>query len=178
MDGECWLFGYGSLIWRPDFPYLERGPARLTGWKRRFWQGSPDHRGTPDAPGRVVTLLPAEGHAVTGMAYRLAEHDLAEILGTLDHREKAGYAQHRISIELRHTSRVQSALIYVADETNADFAGEAPLVEIAEQIMRCEGPSGRNLDYLQKLHVALAELDVHDSHVQALMQLVADRSAT
>ncbi len=82
-----WLFGYGSLIWKADFPYLERRPAHIHGWVRRFWQGSHDHRGTPEAPGRVVTLVREPGAVCHGMAYRITP----EVLAPLDVREKNGY---------------------------------------------------------------------------------------
>ena len=87
-DGEdLWLFGYGSLIFKADFPFLERHPASIAGWSRRFWQGSHDHRGTPDAPGRVVTLVEDPGAVCHGRAYRVSSDTLAH----LDHREKNGY---------------------------------------------------------------------------------------
>ncbi len=79
FDGhdEVWLFGYGSLIWKADFPFLERRPAHIHGWARRFWQGSHDHRGTPEAPGRVATLVREPGAVCHGMAYRIAPEVLA-----------------------------------------------------------------------------------------------------
>ena len=84
---QLWLFGYGSLIYKAGFDYLERRPASITGWVRRFWQGSHDHRGTPDAPGRVATLVRAPGETCLGMAYRVTP----AIFEHLDHREKNGY---------------------------------------------------------------------------------------
>ena len=88
-----WLFGYGSLIWRPDFPYVLRQPALLHGWTRRFWQGSHDHRGLPHAPGRVVTLIEAAEQACVGMAYALDTAVYEDVVAHLDVREKNGYAR-------------------------------------------------------------------------------------
>ena len=56
-----WIFGYGSLMWTPGFPWLERRIGGIRGWARRFHQGSPDHRGTPEAPGRSLSLLTRRG---------------------------------------------------------------------------------------------------------------------
>ena len=85
----AWIFGYGSLLWRPGFRFAERQPAVLRGWMRRFWQASPDHRGAPEAPGRVVTLRRAADSSCWGMAFRVAGPDRADVLAALDHREKA-----------------------------------------------------------------------------------------
>ena len=69
---SVWLFGYGSLIFKADFPYIERRAASIQGWSRRFWQGSHDHRGTEAAPGRVVTLVPRSEDLDVDLAYSIA----------------------------------------------------------------------------------------------------------
>src|SRR5476649_208834 len=84
---SVWLFGYGSLIYKADFDYLDRRPASIAGWTRRFWQGSHDHRGTPQAPGRVVTIIEEADAICHGMAYLITP----QVFGHLDHREKNGY---------------------------------------------------------------------------------------
>jgi cation transport protein ChaC len=164
---NVWLFGYGSLIWRPDIAYVARRPARLHGWERRFWQGSHDHRGVPHRPGRVVTLIEeARGHC-DGMAYLVDAEDVAAIFVALDHREKNGYQ--RVDVEL-HFSRGNPApdttgVVYIAPPDNHAFLGPAPLGEMVRQISECEGPSGRNVDYLLDLADALRQLDAQDAHV-------------
>jgi cation transport protein ChaC len=125
-DERLWIFGYGSLVWRPAFPHLRACPASITGYARRFWQGSTDHRGLPGRPGRVVTLIP-DHHAALfggssagrdrqqlqqlqqlrqhrepcwGTAYEIRSEDPDEVLAALDHRERGGYERVRLEIEL------------------------------------------------------------------------------
>lgn len=169
-DGE-WIFGYGSLVWRPDFEFLERAPARLHGWARRFWQGSPDHRGRPDAPGRVVTLIPDEQAVCWGIAYRVGTADLERVLRRLDHREQGGYTQHRVPLELDDGRRIVG-LVYVATPGNAHFLGPAPLEQIAAEVRAASGPSGHNTEYVLELARALTAIGGTDAHVDALATLL------
>lgn len=172
FDGhhQVWLFGYGSLIFKADFPYLERRPASITGWTRRFWQGSHDHRGTETAPGRVVTLVPAPGAVCHGMAYLVTPEEFAH----LDHREKNGYLRLAVDIAFDDGASVEG-LVYIATQENAAFLGPASELAIARQIAAARGPSGPNSEYLLELAAALRTLGKDDAHVFAierhLMQL-------
>jgi cation transport regulator ChaC len=163
-----WVFGYGSLIYKVDFPYLQRETASVCGWKRRFWQGSHDHRGTPEAPGRVVTLVPARGMICKGVAYQV-EHKVFE---HLDHREKNGYQRFNSEISLTGRGATVPGVLYVARRDNPAFLGPAPLRELADHIAASHGPSGSNRDYVLQLAAALRELGDEDAHVLALERLL------
>ncbi len=167
---DAWIFGYGSLVWRPDMPVLERVPARLPGFARRFWQGSPDHRGTPQAPGRVVTLIDDPHGAVDGVLYRVERTVADEVLAKLDHREKAGYQRLSRSIEVPR-GNVQG-LVYYAAEGNPSWLGPAPLQVMASHIATSVGPSGSNRAYLLRLDEALRSMAVVDEHVAQLAEAV------
>ena len=166
---EIWIFGYGSLIWRPDFPFLESQPGNICHWSRRFWQGSHDHRGTENRPGRVLTLIASKGKRCCGLTYRVTK----EVLAHLDHREKNGYERQEVWIQL--PSKKVSGIVYIANQQNAAFLGEAPLEVIADQICQSEGPSGSNVEYLTKLATALKDLRIEDDHVFQLDALVRDK---
>ncbi len=162
FDGadSLWLFGYGSLIFKADFPFLESKPATIAGWTRRFWQGSHDHRGTHAAPGRVATLIPEDGALCHGLAY----HITPDVFDHLDYREKNGYL--RFTTELTFRDDVSAdGLVYIATEQNTAFLGPAPERDIAHYIQHKEGPSGRNADYLKDLAAALRALGADDPHV-------------
>lgn len=166
-----WLFGYGSLIWRPAIPYVERRPAHAPGFERRFYQGSTDHRGLPEAPGRVVTLLPSPEARCAGVAYRVPDDRVDAVLAALDLREQGGYTRLHLRVELAGPAPLAvTALTYVAAPGNPHWLGPAPLPAIARQIATCRGPSGANLEYLLRLAAALRELPADDPHVFALEQ--------
>ena len=172
-DTGCnWIFGYGSLIWRPGFSFIETRVACLYGYQRRFWQGSTDHRGFPGAPGRVVTLLPGDAKdRCWGVAYRLQPEQMADVLNMLDYREKGGYVQSEQPL-IDRAGRSFHALVYIATAQNPDYLGPAPLEDIAQQINRAVGPSGSNRDYLLNLAEALRAREIVDEHVTQLEQRV------
>ncbi|MBT8078873.1 MAG: gamma-glutamylcyclotransferase [Gammaproteobacteria bacterium] len=160
MNGTLhWVFGYGSLIWRQDFPFIDARRARINGWARRFWQGSHDHRGMPEDPGRVVTLIESPGARCFGRALLVDE----EVFEHLDHREKNGYERH--DVRLFFDDGAVDGVTYIAPTGNFAFLGEAPLIDIVEQIRRCTGPSGSNIEYVLELARALRELKIDDPHV-------------
>lgn len=161
-----WIFGYGSIIWKPDFEYVDRQPGYIEGWARRFYQHSVDHRGDPELPGRVVTVLPAEEERCWGVAYRIATDERGEIVGRLDRRETGGYERHEVEVRTPgEESSIDAALMYVASRENPHWAGPASPEEVAERVARAEGPSGDNVEYVLELAEALREIGAEDRHV-------------
>ncbi|CAO3624338.1 unnamed protein product [Mucor fragilis] len=186
-DG-IWVFGYGSLIWKPPIHYEQKQIGYIKNYVRRFWQHSEDHRGTPEKPGRVVTLIPydewktiesVEGHdkVTWGVAFKIPSDDVEATRAYLDHREKNGYTVHTVdvfSLEDDQTPAVRNALVYIGTTDNEAYVGPAPADKIAQQIHDSYGPSGWNAEYLLNLAEALREISpgVKDDHVFELEGLV------
>lgn len=171
-----WIFGYGSLVWRPSFEFAERREGFLRDRVRRFWQASTDHRGVPGRPGRVVTLIPDAGARCFGTAYRLSDVDRESVLASLDYRERGGFSRESVAIHFsqagRPTGETVMAVLYVATETNPNYLGPAAMHELADQIRRSHGPSGSNVEYVLKLADALRAMGAEDDHVFALEALL------
>ena len=168
-----WIFGYGSLIWRPDFPFVDKKIGFIKDWCRRFYQGSTDHRGVPGAPGRVVTLLPCRGERCLGVAFRLPDSRAAAILRYLDHREKGGYARLRLPFFSGETPPEKTRFgvtVYVARTDNPHYLGPDSPSVMAEQILSAQGPSGKNLEYFTKLYRGLDAIGGLDDHMRLLLQ--------
>ena len=159
------IFAYGSLLFRPGFEFLERQRAVATGYARSFSQASPDHRGTPERPGRVVTLVQRAGTTTAGALY-FVEAPAIQLLSVLDHRERAGYQ--RVTLEACTDHERHQAVTWIAPPGNAYDAGQLPLAELCAHIRLCAGPSGGNADYVFQLEAALAELNATDPFVSEL----------
>jgi cation transport regulator ChaC len=173
-SGEpLWVFGYGSLVWRPAFPFQERRAGFIDGFARRFWQGSTDHRGVPEQPGRVATVVKESSAVCWGVVYRVAEPDRGRVLEGLDHRESGGFERYSVSVRCgdEGADRV-SALMYVAAPGNPNFLGSASELEIVDQVRRCVGPSGSNVEYVLELADALEVIGARDDHVFRLAALL------
>jgi len=177
MNKDLWLFGYGSIIWRTGFPYIERRAARLPGFVRRYWQGSHDHRGTHASPGRVVTLIAEQDGHCDGAAYLIAGENTEEVLDALDYREKNGHERRNVTILLSEGERLPhdsdrlmpiSAVTYLAAPDNHAFLGPAPMESIVNQVRRSAGPSGTNLDYAHQLATSVRALGGRDAHIESI----------
>ncbi|XP_077286344.1 putative glutathione-specific gamma-glutamylcyclotransferase 2 [Arctopsyche grandis] len=172
-----WIFGYGSLIWKVDFPIKRQVVGHIRGYVRRFYQHSIDHRGLPHKPGRVVTLIPGdENDTVWGTAYEICEEDIEVVSNHLDFREKNGYTKTSVKFYPNLDSDLHpfELIIYVATPDNVSFAGEADIETIAKQIVSCSGPSGTNKEYVYRLAAAMRSIapSIIDSHLFDLEKAV------
>jgi cation transport protein ChaC len=173
-DGQAagrWVFGYGSLMWRPGFAYAERATAVLPGLKRAFCIYSVHHRGTYQRPGLVLGLT--EGALVRGVAYRVAQADWAEVYAYLCEREQPTetYEEAYVAVELADGRRVQ-ALTFLSDRAHPQWAGDLTLDVQAGLIAGASGLSGRNVDYLRDLVGHLREADAGDQDMETLLAKV------
>jgi cation transport protein ChaC len=173
---QRWIFGYGSLMWRPGFDYLERVPARHHGRRRAFCIYSVHHRGTLDRPGLVLGLAP--GGSVLGVAYRVSESSWPTTYGYLLEREQPTetYIEAAIDIRLPDRSIVRS-LAFLSDRHHSQWAGDLTLDAQADLIAGAEGLSGRNVDYLRDLVAHLGVAGITDTGMARLLTLVEAREA-
>jgi glutathione-specific gamma-glutamylcyclotransferase len=166
---ELWVFGYGSLMWRPGFDYLERVPARLRGLHRAFCVFSYVHRGTPERPGLVLGL--DRGGMCRGIAYRVAAKARAETIAYLRAREQVTsvYLETMRRIELEDAARRQvNALCYLVDRGHVQYAGRLSLDERVRYVRQGHGRSGPNREYVLDAVRALEALGYRETDLHLL----------
>lgn len=163
MQEPLWVFGYGSLIWNPDFPVAEQQIARATDWHRSFCMRSIHHRGSVEAPGLVLALDHAPGAVCDGVAFRVAPGAEAATLSALRERELISSAYLEITLPLTLADGQQiTALAYVIDPDHDQYCGNLPLAEQAQIIATAVGGRGPNRDYLFATADHLASLGIAD----------------
>ena len=170
---DLWVFGYGSLMWRPGFAFVETSPARLHGYRRDMCLLSFHYRGTHDVPGLVCGLMagPSGGGDCSGRAYRIAAIDADHALEYLDARELITdiYIPRHLPIALA-AGRTAVARVYLADTAHEQFVGDWSDAEKVRHILQGKGSEGRSLEYLRNLVQHLHELGIADAHMEALLK--------
>jgi glutathione-specific gamma-glutamylcyclotransferase len=168
---DLWVFGYGSLMWRPGFDFRERVEARLTGAHRALCVYSFVHRGTPERPGLVLGL--DRGGACQGIAFRVAAANRAETVAYLRSREQVTgvYRESVRRIALKgEPARPVQALCYVVDRSHVQYAGRLPLAEQLHYIRQGRGQSGPNRDYVIATVAAMEALGLRESELHLLAE--------
>ena len=169
--GELWVFGYGSLMWRPGFSFLERVDAKLIGAHRALCVYSFVHRGTPERPGLVLGL--DRGGACRGVAFRVAASKRAETVAYLRTREQVTNiyreAVRSIWIATEPKQRV-SALCYMVDRGHPQYAGRLPVEQQLHHVRQGHGQSGHNRDYVIETVAAMEALGYRESELHLLAE--------
>lgn len=151
---SLWIFGYGSLVWKPDFKYKRSKVGYIQGYKRRFWHGDNFHRGNDELPGRVVTLIEDDDESTWGVAFEVTGSQVEESLKYLNVRETVcgGYVTKMVEFFPKGENQPPvQALVYIATADNPLYLGPASSEEIGFQIAVCSGKTGHNLEYLLRL---------------------------
>ncbi|MGB0749104.1 MAG: gamma-glutamylcyclotransferase [Magnetospiraceae bacterium] len=155
------MFGYGSLMWRPDFPYQERRPARIYGFHRALCVFSHFYRGTPEQPGLVLGL--DRGGCCKGIAFRVAAADRQAVTDYLDARELISDVYEPRWLPARADGELFPVYTYVARKESDQYAGRLDISTIVRLLRTGVGSGGTALEYLTNTVMHLDELGIGDS---------------
>lgn len=170
-----WVFGYGSLIWQPEFAYSERRVGTVHGYHRRFCLLQRRFRGSVEKPGLVLAL--DVGGSCEGVAFRLTGAEAAETLLPVWRREMRGNGYRARWLPVSTRNGVVEALTFVANPACERYTGRLDERRIAELIAAANGGLGPSAEYLRLTVLACAELGIHDRHLWSLQAFVAERLA-
>jgi cation transport protein ChaC len=171
---DLWVFGYGSLMWKPGFVFEEVRRASLVGYRRCFCIYSTHHRGTADRPGLVLGL--DRGGACHGLAFRVAAERRSATLAYLAEREQINGVYRDVlapvTLEGEGTRHEVVALMHIVERCHPSYAGRLQLSEQASLIRGASGISGANLDYLINTLAHLAKLRIQEPELNRLLTII------
>jgi glutathione-specific gamma-glutamylcyclotransferase len=166
-----WVFGYASLIWRPDFEFTERRPARVQGWHRALQMWSRINRGTPECPGLVFALL--TGGSCLGMAFHIAAGKVEATLHTLWEREMPTGVYDARWLRCATPQGEISALGFTLPRSSPNFCGVLSNAQYAQIFKQACGRYGTTLDYAQQTYEGLLCEGIHDRALKKLLRCAA-----
>jgi cation transport protein ChaC len=170
-QGALWVFGYASLIWRPEFRATEQRPALVHGWHRALRMRSHINRGTPQQPGLVFALLP--GGACRGEVHRMDPQTLETELHRLWQREMPTGVYTPRWVPARTHLGVVHALAFTLSRRSEAYLGHLPDAQLLHILRHARGRYGSTLDYLAETAMALRARGIHDREIERLMTLAA-----
>lgn len=162
-----WVFGYGSLIWRPGFAFERAERALLPGAHRSLCIYSHHYRGTPERPGLVFGLRP--GGSCNGMAFEVSNENWPAVLDYLRRRELMNNVYHETQRPVRFDGgETVQALTFMANQGNSQFAGRLTIEEQARLVLMSRGEMGPNVDYVVNTARHLKEMGITDRQLEVL----------
>jgi cation transport protein ChaC len=168
---DIWLFGYGSLMWKPEMEFVERRIARLPGWHRRFCLWQWHWRGSKSRPALMMAL--DRGGACVGIVFRIAAPDASLKLAKVWEREMIGKAYRPQWVRVQSEGTALKAITFVADQKSYRYAGRLDDSLIAKHIATACGPGGTNAEYLLETLLHCQEIGIRDLMLLRLEVLVA-----
>lgn len=176
---NTWIFGYGSLMWNPGFPFIESCHAILSGYHRALCIYSVHYRGTRCHPGLVLGL--DRGGQCEGIAFRISDRDRADVIAYLQQRELiyGVYRETHVPLVVRRDCCMEDdheavyALTYIAERAHPAYAGKLTLNEQVQLIRRAQGVGGTNLDYVLNTRAKLAKMQISERELERLCVLTS-----
>ena len=167
---DLWIFGYASLIWRPEFEFSEQRRARVHGYHRALKMWSRLNRGTPECPGLVFALL--SGGSCQGMAYRIPREQVERVLPRLWEREMPNGVYDPKWLQCRAGQGSFTALAFTLSRQSSHYTGSLSDAALAQIFAVASGRYGLTRDYVQLTHDKLSALGMHDAALARLVALI------
>jgi cation transport protein ChaC len=174
---QFWIFGYGSLMWRPGFDFLRSEPALIHGYHRSLCVYSFVHRGTPEEPGLVLGL--DRGGSCHGMAFQIAPERWNDTIAYLRAREQVTsvYIEKQKTVKLLATGVTALSTTFVVDRSHRQYAGVLDEEALIDHVTRGRGMSGHCRDYVMSTVDHLRLMRIHDPALERLAQRISPQAA-
>jgi cation transport protein ChaC len=169
---DLWIFGYASLIWRPEFEILEQHPTKVQGWHRALKMWSRLNRGTPECPGLVFALL--SGGSCQGLVFRTPASQVRQTIEQLWLREMPNSVYTTRWLQCPTPQGPVNALAFTLPRSSPSYTGNLSPEQYQHIFQNATGRYGTTLDYAKETFHSLKQQGIHDKALEALLQHAKD----